>query len=107
VLQNVHDGDEHRVQTEYEDLTGDVTMRPANIPDSDKAPPPHYPQNSLHEASKIDTASAKSPALEEGEVPTDSKSKRKLKKKKQLEDQDNQWLGDKVRRIATDYNSAH
>ena len=98
VLSNIHDNCEHRALTENEDPAADAPMPLAD------APGPGRKISSLNNADP--TLLDKSHSLEECEVLTErSNPKRKSKKKKQLEDQDNQWLGDKVRLTTIDYKS--
>ena len=60
-------------------------------PDAPEFESPNNPQNPPLEATDM------SSAPEEGKVPAESsKHKRKSKRQKQQEDQNNQWLGDKV-----------
>jgi len=105
VFSNVHDSFEHRAQVENEESTGDAAIPPADVPESERKPQSfHNPESSPDETNKVEPAlSGMSPGPEKNEVTTErAKPKRKSKKKKQLEDQDSQWLGDKVRLTIVD-----
>ena len=106
MLSNIHDNCEHHALPENEDPTADAPTPPADAPEPGKKIPSfNNPQRLPDEINKADpTLLDKSRGLEEGEVPAErSNPKRKSKKKKQLEDQDNQWLGDKVQPTTIDY----
>jgi endoribonuclease Dicer len=76
---------EHPAQPENDETSA---IPPPDAPESES---PNNPQNSPLEAADM------SSAREEGKVPAESsKHKRKSKRQKQQEDQNNQWLGDKV-----------
>jgi hypothetical protein len=104
VLSNIHNNCDHRAPAENKDPT------PADAPEPGKKIISLNNPQSLPDPDEINktdlTLSDKSHGLEEGEMPAErSNPKRKSKKKKQLEDQDNQWLGDKVQLITFDYKS--
>ena len=96
MLLNAQGSYEYRARTGNDEPTDDVAVQ---LGESDKDTPSlNNPQRRPHEAHTADSVvSEKPPTPEEGKTLAESsRAKRKSRKQKQHEDQNTQWLGDKV-----------